>query len=316
MMADGEEELLLKKPRPRPAPGADNGTPPSPPPRLQEIRRMVSQRNHEITRVLVLESAVNAQADAQKEKERRDAQLRATAKQQDSNLPARITFLPLSRRFKLHAEKIATEHREGKGVPTIVESFGNPLFNATISNGEEVYQRIVECFQVFPEPATPFQWEIFSATMSACAPIIIGSAFFMDPARWMRLIGGRFTDGVVGILTGRKTGKSTGLAYVIITLMLNISSFQAIVSSKTLEQAKIILTTVKALIQRHPHFRGKGYTVEESRATCFVIKSTNDGTLRRLESRCGNGEVRSCYSIRERGSGQTSKKVRSSIITL
>ena len=107
-------------------------------------------------------------------------------------------------------------------------------------------------------------------------------------------------DGIVGILTGRKTGKSTGLAYILICLMLcvrketarassltaQISSFKAIVSSKTLEQAKIILSCVKSLISRHPLFREGGYTIVESRATCVSIRGP-DGTIRVLDARCG-----------------------------
>ena len=92
----------------------------------------------------------------------------------------------------------------------------------------------MEAFSSFPEPPTPFQWKIFQAVCSANAPTIIGNAFFNDPERWIKMIGGRYTDGIVGILTGRKTGKSTGLAYVIITLMFVVCISLCIVSKTPL----------------------------------------------------------------------------------
>ena len=209
----------------------------------------------------------------------------------ENKAPERVSFLPATERVVIWAEKISTEYRKMLFTPTVVDSYNDPYFNYRRSSGEEAYSAMVEAFSAFPEPPTPFQWKIFQAVCSANAPTIIGPAFFNDPERWIRMIGGRYTDGIVGILTGRKTGKSTGLAYVIICLLFVVSAFKCIVSSKILDQAKIILTTVRTLIQRHPWFKSRGYSIFESRATCLSIRGP-DGTIRTIESKCGNGEVR------------------------
>lgn len=233
---------------------------------------------------------------AERVKQKRDAADRIKRAREEANtnsvgVPARVSFLPVTERVVIYAEKISTEYRRMLFTPTVVDSYFDPYFNYRRSSGEEAYAAMVDSFAAFPEVPTPFQWKMFQAVCSANAPTIIGPAFFNDPERWIRMIGGRYTDGIVGILTGRKTGKSTGLSYIIICLMFVVSSFKCIVSSKILDQAKIILTTVRTLIQRHPWFKEKGYAIFESRATCLSIRGP-DGTIRTIESKCGNGEVR------------------------
>ncbi len=94
--------------------------------------------------------------------------------------------------------------------------------------------------------------------------------------------GWRFTDGVVGVLTGRKTGKSTGLAMICIAYMFVISGFRGAVASRTLEQAKIIVKTVQQLVKRHPWFKQHGFRVGQMRATYVSIIGPDD-TERSIE---------------------------------
>lgn len=233
--------------------------------------------------------------EERKQRERKEAQARiAETMERNPNVsraPKRISFLPLVERVRIHAEKIKDEREKCNSIPRLSVSYGDSRYNERPSDGETVYKQLLECFISFKDQPTAFQHKLFTAIASACAPLIFGEEFFSDPARCLQIIGGRFTDGLVGILTGRKTGKSTGLAYIAICLMFVIKKFKGIIVSKTLEQAKIILDTVKGLIQSHPWWSAGGYRVIESRATALVIQGP-DGSLRVLEARCGSGEVR------------------------
>lgn len=270
------------------------GTAPSQPPIVKPV--VATRRSMADTRVMVAEAfgRINREMGAKVQHAKENATRLKRAREEVDNVnsgPQRVSFLPATERVVIWAEKISNEYRRMLYTPELVDSYNDPYFNHRRSGGEEAYAAMVDSFSAFPEAPTPFQWKIFQAVCSANAPTIIGPSFFNDPERWIKLIGGRYTDGIVGILTGRKTGKSTGLAYVIICLLFVVSAFKCVVSSKILDQAKIILTTVRTLIHRHPWFKRKGYSIFESRATCLSIRGP-DGTIRTIESKCGNGEVR------------------------
>lgn len=234
-------------------------------------------------------------AERKRRQERREAEARIADTMQRnpglSRAPKRISFMPLVERLRIQATKIKEDYERAIFVPRLSASFGDPSFSDRTRDGEQVFRQILRAFVSFPDPPTPFQHKLFAACASACAPMIFGEEFFSDPTRCLSIIGGRYTDGIVGVLTGRKTGKSTGLAYIAISFMFVIKNWKGIIVSKTLEQAKIILDTIKGLIQVHPLWAELGFKVVESRATALVIQS-KDGSLRWIESRCGSGEVR------------------------
>jgi hypothetical protein len=234
-------------------------------------------------------------AENKRRQDRKEAEARiAETMQRNPNIsraPKRISFMPLVERLRIQATKIKEDYERAIFVPRLSSSFGDPSFNDRTRDGEQVFRQILKAFVSFPDPPTPFQHKLFAACASACAPMIFGEEFFSDPTRCLSIIGGRYTDGIVGVLTGRKTGKSTGLAYIAIAFMFVIKNWKGIIVSKTLEQAKIILDTIKGLIQVHPLWAELGFKVVESRATALVIQS-KDRSLRWIESRCGSGEVR------------------------
>lgn len=232
--------------------------------------------------------------EERKLRERKEAQARIAETLERNPLvsraPKRVSYLPLVERTRIRARKLRETSVNALFIPRISISYADPAYNERLSDGETIYKQLFECFVSFNDAPTAFQHKIFTAVASACAPLIFGEEFFSDPSRCLQIIGARFTDGLVGILTGRKTGKSTGLSYVAICYMFVVKKFKSIIVSKTLEQAKIILDTVKGLIQSHPWW-GKGFRVVESRATALVVQGP-DGSLRMLEARCGSGEVR------------------------
>ncbi len=259
------------------------------------ITDAVARRFAEIERELDRELDERERQAERRRADQREAEARiAETLERNPNVaraPKRVSMLGIVERVRRHAEALRAEHERARYVPHITESYHDPHYNDRPSDGEQVYQRLLECFAAFPKPPTHFQHKLFTAAMSACAPMIFGDAFFSDPARYMELIKGTFTDGIAGALTGRKTGKSTGVAYIVICLMFCIKRFQCVVTSKTQIQAQIILDTVKGLIQTHPMWKAWGFTIEETRANALVIRGP-DGSLRKLEARCGSGEVR------------------------
>lgn len=265
-----------------------------------EFRDQCYRRFAEVLNAVDADLEAERVAEERRARERKEAMARVEAMLQSnpevSRAPKRVSFLPLVERVRIHAEKIKAERDRCCYIPRLSASYADARYNERPSDGEAVYRRLLECFISFKDPPTAFQHKLFTAVSSACAPLIFGEEFFSDPARCLQIIGGRFTDGIVGILTGRKTGKSTGLAYIAICLMFVIKRFKSIIVSKTLEQAKIILDTVKGLLQSHPWWSTGGYRVMESRATALTINGP-DGSLRVLEARCGSGEVRLSPSL-------------------
>jgi hypothetical protein len=97
------------------------------------------------------------------------------------------------------------------------------------------------------------------------------------------------TNGVLGLLTGRKTGKSTACAMACIIVMMCIQSAQIIVTSRTLKQAQIILNTVRILIRIHPLFKKWGFKMGELQNTTVLTFIGPDGSERKIEALCGDG---------------------------
>jgi hypothetical protein len=94
------------------------------------------------------------------------------------------------------------------------------------------------------------------------------------------------TNGVLGLLTGRKTGKSTACAMACIIVMMCIQSAQIIVTSRTLKQAQIILNTVRILIRIHPLFKKWGFKMGELSNTTTLTFIGPDGSERKIEAVC------------------------------
>jgi hypothetical protein len=99
------------------------------------------------------------------------------------------------------------------------------------------------------------------------------------------------TNGVLGLLTGRKTGKSTACAMACIIVMMCIQSAQIIVTSRTLKQAQIILNTVRILIRIHPLFKKWGFKLGELQNTTTLTFIGPDGSERKIEAMCGDGQA-------------------------
>ena len=95
---------------------------------------------------------------------------------------------------------------------------------------------------------------------------------------------------LVAVLTGRKTGKSTGLSMSHLAFMMVIQGYRGCNASRTVEQAIIIVDLGRQLVVRHPDLRAQGMRIDQSRARYLSIKKTNN-TISSLECKCGDGNV-------------------------
>ncbi len=89
---------------------------------------------------------------------------------------------------------------------------------------------------------------------------------------------------LVAVLTGRKTGKSTGLSMSHLAFMMVIQGYRGCNASRTVEQAIIIVDLGRQLVVRHPDLRAQGMRIDQSRARYLSIKKTNN-TISSLEVR-------------------------------
>lgn len=244
----------------------------------------------------------------QREREERIGRLAEVTKNRVASheLPPQTTFVdftPAVRRLSDHAAELCKKYLPMLYIPRVSRSFADPVYDQRSYSGNDVHSNLKSVLETFPDPPTQFQWKLADATFAATAPLIYGEEYNIDPEYINDRHGWRFTDGVVGVLTGRKTGKSTGLAMICIAYMFVISGFRGAVASRTLEQAKIIVKTVQQLVKRHPWFKEHGFRVGQMRAT-YVSIIGPDETERSIEAKCGDGNVSrllllSFFSFRE-----------------
>jgi len=103
------------------------------------------------------------------------------------------------------------------------------------------------------KPPTDFQMGLIWFIVQLMAPRIFGQAWATDRVRIKREMG--WTDehlGIGAVLTGRKEGKSTGMAMACALLLLNLKNFPIALFSRTREQARIILGMTRELLIGHP----------------------------------------------------------------
>jgi hypothetical protein len=182
------------------------------------------------------------------------------------------------------AKTFATRFNNMRRMPTVPESFAEPAYQLRAQGGDEVLRQLRSVFSRFPDKPTKFQWMIFDATCCAAKALIYGEEYFGDPNWVLERNGWSDDNDIAAVLTGRKTGKSTGLAMTALSFMFVIPGFRGVVGSRTLEQALIIPDLAKQLISRHPDFQGMGLEVRDMRARYFSIGPASDKSdIRSLE---------------------------------
>jgi hypothetical protein len=138
------------------------------------------------------------------------------------------------------AKSFSDRYNEMLRIPPLHESVMDPAYGLRGQGGDEVLAALESVFSQFFDKPTRFQWAMFRATCCAAKALIYGDEYFADP-NWVLERNGWDDDcDLVGILTGRKTGKSTGLAMIALTFMFVIAGVRIVVGSRTLAQSCIV----------------------------------------------------------------------------
>jgi hypothetical protein len=194
--------------------------------------------------------------------------------------------------FRTYANRLCEQYRRAFFLPSIYSVLAEPDVRMSGTTGDEVLRTLRHVYASFPEPPTPFQWKIFEAMCCAASALIYGQEKSQDPNWVLERNNWVEDDGIVGILTGRKTGKSTALAMCHLTFMMVIRGYRGVNASRTLEQAVIIIDLARQLVRRHPHMKLAGLRVEQVRQRFLSIVSADGSWSSSLEAKCGDGAVR------------------------
>ncbi len=182
-------------------------------------------------------------------------------------------------------------------LPPIAKRLGEPDFAVRRYSGDEVIRRLRSTFARFPDPPTPFQWKIFEAMLCAAKALIYGQEYDSDPNWVLERNGWSEDNDIVAVLTGRKTGKTTGLAMAHLAFMMVIRGYRSVNASRTLEQSMIVVDLANQLAPMHPMIKELGMRIEPARARRIAISSPTEGWTSTLEAVCGEGNVRTLSKL-------------------
>ena len=162
--------------------------------------------------------------------------------------------------------------------------------------GFDVIRQMKLDIAALPKQPTDFQLSLIWFVIELMAPRIFGQAWTTDRVRIKKQMGWVYDhDGIGGVLTGRKEGKSTGLAMACVIVLLNLRAVPVALFSRTKEQSCIILGMAKELLAGHP--RVNQFKMSTSSQT--ITLQASDADKRIMKAWTGTADVRA--GGRERG---------------
>jgi len=172
------------------------------------------------------------------------------------------------------------------------EILGNPMMRQMyepMSDGHQIVRQMNLDIDAFSPQPTDFQRQLIDFTIQLAAPRIYGREWRTHQLAIKRVNG--WTEsyhGIGAVMTGRKEGKSTGLAMVTTIALFNLPSAKIALFSKTLQQARIILGMSKELAQNH------GRTADfkiETNADQIKVTHLATGNVRLCTAYSGSADV-------------------------
>jgi len=182
------------------------------------------------------------------------------------------------------------------------EILGNPMMRQMyepMSDGHQIVRQMNLDIDAFSPQPTDFQRMLIGFTIELSAPRIYGREWRTHQLSIKRVNG--WTEsyhGIGAVMTGRKEGKSTGLAMVTTIALFNLASAKIALFSKTLQQARIILGMAKELAQNH------GRTAEfkiETNADQIKVTHLATGNVRLCTAYSGSADVSCLFVFVKRG---------------
>ena len=148
-----------------------------------------------------------------------------------------------------------TEYEPRSFLMTRAQMLSSPLLRQMyepLSSGHAIVRQMQLDIDGFSPQPTDFQRQVIDFTTQLSAPRIYGREWKTNQLSIKRINGWTETyHGIGALMTGRKEGKSTGLAMVTVISLFNIPSGKIALFSKTQQQARIILGMAKELAQAH-----------------------------------------------------------------
>lgn len=185
------------------------------------------------------------------------------------------------------AEYEMEQFRPMAGLLNQAEMLANPVLRRAyepLSSGHEIVRQMRLDINRFHQSPTDFQRELIDFTMQLAGPRIYGLEWKTNQLAIKRYNNwtGVF-HGIGAVMTGRKEGKSTGLALAAALIMFNIPRVRIALFSKTQAQAGIILGMAKDLLANH------------ARSTQFKLDGNKEvNSIRHMET--GDFRVVTAYS--------------------
>lgn len=176
------------------------------------------------------------------------------------------------------------------------------LFNSMRQSSVADCHRVVDAIRrdaarMDPKPYE-FQIRIIELMLQLSGPRIYGH-FWHNGSLAIRKRNGWTVDndGIAAVLTGRKEGKSTGIAMSILLLMMNIPSYKCAVMSLTREQSQIIRRMVGDLAALHPRAREEFVVVRNSAFEFGLAPQNNKLDQRCVHAYSGNPKVKCFFFV-------------------
>lgn len=179
---------------------------------------------------------------------------------------------------------------------TRAQMLGSPMLRQMyepMSSGHAIVRQMQQDIEGFTPQPTDFQRQVIDFTTQLSAPRIYGREWKTNQLSIKRINGWTETyHGIGALMTGRKEGKSTGLAMVTVISLFNIPSGKIALFSKTQQQARIILGMAKELAQAHA--RSGDFRIDTNKDEILV---THIATKNRriCTAYSGSADVSECF---------------------
>jgi len=153
------------------------------------------------------------------------------------------------------AEYEMEQFRPMAGLLNQAEMLANPVLRRAyepLSSGHEIVRQMRLDINRFHQSPTDFQRELIDFTMQLAGPRIYGLEWKTNQLAIKRHNGWTETFyGIGAVMTGRKEGKSTGLAMTATLVLLDVPAVRIALFSKTVQQACIILNMARDMLKKH-----------------------------------------------------------------
>lgn len=172
------------------------------------------------------------------------------------------------------------------------QMYSAPLFErgASIDERHAIIDRIrADALQFTPRPHA-FQIDLIEFWLELGAPYIYGE-FWQTDYISIKKRNGWITpnNGVGAVRSGRKDGKSTGIAMCVTLGLFNLTSYTIALFAKVREQSRIILGLVIELSRTHPRY-SEFYVPRPSRDRFIIRGGANDERV--VQAHSGDPNVR------------------------